>query len=223
MSTTAIEPGSSELIEVWDIPHSAEYHRQGRPGTRPELYLHYRAAVQLRRARQRLNQFSTPARKCDLLVWDGFRSQEAQQSIFEEYKACLVTQQNLSSTEAHEAALTFVSNPSSAFPHGTGGTVDVTLTINSEPANMGTDFDEFTDRAHRDWYLHNPPLDEQAWEAHRNRLLLNRVMRSAGFIGLEDEWWHFEWGTKRWAKTLKRDVLLASTFSYPTEATDPAA
>lgn len=222
MSTTAVEPGSSELIEVWDIPHSAEYHHQGRPGTRPELYLHYRVAAQLRRARQRLKEFCTRGRNYDLLVWDGFRSQEAQQSIFEEYKASLMTAHQLNSTDAHNAALTFVSDPSSVFPHGTGGTVDLTLTINSEPANMGTGFDEFTDQAHRDWYLHNPPVDQQAWEAHRNRILLNRAMRSAGFIGLEDEWWHFEWGTQRWAKSLERDVLLASTLSYP-QVTEPAA
>jgi D-alanyl-D-alanine dipeptidase len=50
---------------------------------------------------------------------------------------------------------------------------------------MPTPFDDFTDKAHRD-YTQLPP------EALKNRALLEQVMTRHGFVGLPTEWWHFD-------------------------------
>jgi D-alanyl-D-alanine dipeptidase len=50
---------------------------------------------------------------------------------------------------------------------------------------MPTEFDEFTEKAHRKFM--DLPL-----EAIENRELLEKVMEMHGFIGLDSEWWHFD-------------------------------
>jgi D-alanyl-D-alanine dipeptidase len=56
---------------------------------------------------------------------------------------------------------------------------------NGKELDMGTGFDSFTDRAHRD-YSDLPP------SVLANRYLLEQVMSAQGFIGLPTEWWHFD-------------------------------
>lgn len=221
--STPVQSFSFPLIRVRGIPHAAEYYRTGRPGARRELYLHHATDTRLRVAQARLKQLSTTTRKYGLLVWDGYRSREVQQGIFHEYVAHLMNEHGLHLAEAQNAALTYVSDPDSVFPHGTGGTVDLTLTINGDAAEMGTGFDDFSERSHRDWFLTNPPADEESWEAHRNRVLLHHAMTGAGFVGLHDEWWHFEWGTARWAITTGREPVLTTTLVYPIFEEEPAA
>lgn len=91
----------------------------------------------------------------------------------------------------------FVSEPESdprfPPPHLTGGTVDLTLTWRSVPLSLGTAFDDFTDDARTDRF-------EDAPGAVRDlRRLLVHAMSRAGFVVLDLEWWHFEYGTRRWA------------------------
>jgi zinc D-Ala-D-Ala dipeptidase len=78
-------------------------------------------------------------------------------------------------------------------PHSTGGTVDCTLTIDGIPLALGTDFDDFSDLAwaHACEGSHTPDREL--------RRLLYWTMRAAGFVVLHCEWWHFEYGTRRWA------------------------
>jgi zinc D-Ala-D-Ala dipeptidase len=78
-------------------------------------------------------------------------------------------------------------------PHLTGGTVDLSLTFDGTPLALGTGFDDFTDAARSDSWESTPGPDREL------RRMLYWRMRDADFVLLDCEWWHFEFGTRRWA------------------------
>lgn len=184
------------------------YFRDGLPGAHRECRLAAEAAKRLGSARRHLAKLSRVGRKYGLLVWDGHRTVETQRAIFDEYAGKLVIERSVDPFESVRLAGVYVSSPDSVFPHGTGGAVDLTLTVNGEPAPMGTAFDEFVTRAASDWYFANPPKDRYCRRALVNRALLHFVMTAAGFVAHPEEWWHFEWGTERWAATTGGAVVL---------------
>jgi len=85
------------------------------------------------------------------------------------------------------------SDPTRPPAHLTGGAVDLTLTWRGAPLALGTGFDDFTPAAHA---LAEEPRPGPVRDLRR---LLTAAMRSEGFVVLDLEWWHFEWGTRRWA------------------------
>ncbi|MDH4309919.1 MAG: D-alanyl-D-alanine dipeptidase [Acidimicrobiia bacterium] len=78
-------------------------------------------------------------------------------------------------------------------PHLTGGTVDLTLSYEGRSLALGTGFDAFTPEAAATAFEDSPGMVRDL------RRLLYWSMRSAGFVVLNQEWWHFEYGTRRWA------------------------
>lgn len=86
-----------------------------------------------------------------------------------------------------------VAEPSTPPPHLTGGTVDLTLTLDGVPLALGTGFDDFTDRASA------AALEPEPGPSRELRRVLYRSLRDVGFVVLHCEWWHFEFGTRRWA------------------------
>ena len=68
--------------------------------------------------------------------------------------------------------------------HTRGSTVDLTLTRNGTPVDMGTGFDWMMDLSH-----HGADGLTEAQQA--NRALLRGVMCWAGFRPIESEWWHY--------------------------------
>lgn len=92
-------------------------------------------------------------------------------------------------------------DPARPPPHSTGAAVDLTL-LN---ADMGSPFDEPTERS---WPRHfEHATDASGREAHANRMLLLRVMSEAGFVQHPQEWWHFSYGDRAWAR--ERDLETA--------------
>lgn len=80
----------------------------------------------------------------------------------------------------------YVANPATGSRHNRGAAVDVTLVdADGRPLPMPSDFDEFTERAHRTY-------EGGTIEARRNRDLLIEAMERHGFKGLQSEWWHFD-------------------------------
>lgn len=77
----------------------------------------------------------------------------------------------------------YVANPARGGMHNYGAAVDVTMvdTLSGEEADMGSEFDNFSDRA---WVGsgHDTPA----------RLLLIGAMREAGLRVYRREWWHYE-------------------------------
>jgi D-alanyl-D-alanine dipeptidase len=78
-------------------------------------------------------------------------------------------------------------------PHSTGGTVDLTLTFEGSALALGTAFDEFSPDAHARAFEDQPGLNCDL------RRMLYWSMSHEGFVGIRTEWWHFEFGTVRWA------------------------
>lgn len=92
-------------------------------------------------------------------------------------------------------------DPASPPAHLTGGTVDVTLTWRGAPLALGTAFDEFTPAAAATWF------EERPGRVRELRRLLFGVMSGEGFAVDAQEWWHFEYGTVRWAAVCGEPVL----------------
>lgn len=80
----------------------------------------------------------------------------------------------------------YVADPQEGSKHNRGAAVDVSLaTARGAALEMGTDHDDFSERAHRDF------ADLPA-EAIQHRKALEQVMKNEGFLPLATEWWHFD-------------------------------
>lgn len=104
-----------------------------------------------------------------LKIWDGFRPVSAQ---FKLWEVCPDSR--------------YVANPEKGFSnHNRGNAVDVTL-VDSEGKElpMPTDFDDFTEKADRDY-------SDCSEEAANNAQLLEILMEKHGFSGYYKEWWHY--------------------------------
>lgn len=104
-----------------------------------------------------------------LLIWDAFRPVSAQ---FKLWEIC--------------PDPAYVANPEKGYSsHSRGSTVDITLvTLDGDPVEMPTDFDDFTAMADRDY-------SDVSEEAAANAGLLEEAMTSAGFKPYSAEWWHY--------------------------------
>lgn len=106
------------------------------------------------------------AQNLRLVFWDGYRTPAAQAKL-----------------RAVQSDPQYVSDDSN---HCRGIAVDVTLAnAQGEYLDMGTDFDEFTERAHAE--------SSDISELERtNRHILRQAMESVGFIQWPFEWWHYD-------------------------------
>ncbi len=82
--------------------------------------------------------------------------------------------------------------PTAPPPHLTGGAVDLTFTIDDVPLAPESGFDDITSAASANF------LEDTPGDARDFRRFLYWTMRSQDFIVFEHEWWHFEFGTRRW-------------------------
>lgn len=81
----------------------------------------------------------------------------------------------------------YVADPRIGSRHNRGYAVDLTLVdLDGNEVAMPTEFDDFTERAHRD------SLAASA-EAIGHREILETVMVRRGFIPFPTEWWHFDY------------------------------
>ncbi|MEI7992579.1 MAG: M15 family metallopeptidase [Actinomycetota bacterium] len=127
-------------------------------------------------------------------------------AIFDAWRP-LTLQAELYDAAYHEPGLPdgFVAEPTPDVtappPHLTGGTVDLTLTLDGTPLALGTGFDDFTAAAFTE------SLEQVPGSSRELRRLLYHAMRGAGFVVLHCEWWHFEFGTRRWAAITGNEPL----------------
>ncbi len=120
------------------------------------------------------------------------------------------TEPSLSDAARRERVFSFWAppseNPATPPPHSTGAAVDLTLVDErGRVVNMGSPFDEPTERSYPEHFA--GAVDDQGREAHANRQLLASVMREAGFVRHPNEWWHFSYGDRAWAR--ENDLELA--------------
>jgi D-alanyl-D-alanine dipeptidase len=86
-------------------------------------------------------------------------------------------------------------------PHLSGGAVDLTLTHDGVALAPGTGFDDMTPLAGASALEDVPGPDREM------RRLLFWSMRNAGFVVFNGEWWHFEYGTRRWGAITGRQPI----------------
>ena len=81
----------------------------------------------------------------------------------------------------------YVANPKRGSKHNRGCAVDLTLhdLQTGKLVEMPTEFDDFSEKAHRDY------MGASA-AAISNRARLVRYLEAEGFVGLYNEWWHFD-------------------------------
>lgn len=170
---TAAARATSRVIAV----HA--YAATGWPHTTDAVYVRSSVADRLHRVATSLPE------GFGLGVFDGWRSLELQQALFDD--AYAVPGLPPGFVAAANA------DPHAPPPHLTGATVDLTLTFDRRPLALGTHFDDFTDAAHAD------SLEQSAGIARDLRRLLFHAMRTEDFVVLDCEWWHFEHGTRYWA------------------------
>ncbi|MBK8913254.1 MAG: M15 family metallopeptidase [Phycisphaerales bacterium] len=104
-----------------------------------------------------------------LVVWDAYRPLSVQRRMW----------------EAHPDER-FIAPPTRGSRHNRGASVDVALAGGDGGLlEMPTDFDEFSPRAHSAY-----EGCSAAARVHRDRL--RAAMTAAGFVGIQDEWWHFD-------------------------------
>lgn len=138
-------------------------------------------------------------------VYDAYRPIEVQQRLWNYYRNCIkIKEPGLTDEELDRRTGFFVSKPSfdenRPSLHNTGGAVDLTImTKDGYALNMGTLFDDFTDRAWTNHFEDNYEKAEHNTEVRDNRRLLYDVMTHVGFTNLPSEWWHYDYGTKFWA------------------------
>ncbi len=120
-----------------------------------------------------------------LAVFDAWRSLELQSELYN------AAYENPALPEGYVAPP--CSDPSTPPPHLTGGAVDLTLTFDGIPIAPKCGFDEMSAAAAID-HLEDDPCPSRVL-----RRVLFRAMADQGFVVYRDEWWHFEYGTRRWA------------------------
>lgn len=109
--------------------------------------------------------------------------------VYDAYRPWHVTKMFYDATP--DAQKNFVADPAKGSKHNRGTAIDVGLYYLStgELADMGSGYDEFSERAF--------PCYEGGTTASRwRRKLLERYMNRAGFTVFEDEWWHFDYRPK---------------------------
>lgn len=133
-------------------------------------------------------------------IFDAWRPFSVQKWLYTSYRKILEERYSGLPPEQLETVIrNFVfpptENPLTPPVHTTGGAVDLTIVDETgSELNMGSAFDDFTDRAHTDYFEPHP--SENVAE---NRRMLYHIMTSCGFTNLPSEWWHFDFGTAFWA------------------------
>lgn len=107
-------------------------------------------------------------------------------TIFDAYRPWRVTKQLWDATPAGPKK-NYVANPKRGSKHNRGCAVDLSLhdLRTGQLVEMPSEFDDFSEKAHRDFAGASPT-------AIANRARLQRYLDAEGFVGLSNEWWHFD-------------------------------
>jgi zinc D-Ala-D-Ala dipeptidase len=107
-------------------------------------------------------------------------------TIFDAYRPWRVTKKLWDATPRGPKK-NYVANPKKGSKHNRGCAVDLSLhdLKTGTLVEMPSGFDDFSEKAHRD-YMGAGEI------ANANRSRLQSYMEAEGFVGLSNEWWHFD-------------------------------
>lgn len=184
-------------LSEYDFILEPVYFNQGLSDN-SKIYLRKSVADKLQKIQKQLKIYK-------FKIWDGFRSRKVQDAIYNKYwnelkeKNPEWNEQKLK-TEVGKF-VTDAKNMNRIPPHSTGGAVDLTLVDESgKELNMGTSFDYFGPEA-SSFYFESNNLNIEAKE---NQKILRNALMFEDFCIDKDEWWHFDFGTQKWAFELDR-------------------
>ena len=195
----------------------SQYYKQGVPGSLKDCYAREGVIEKLKIA-QSLLPYGLKFK-----IYDAYRPICVQQRLWNFYRNQIkIKEPNLTEAELDKKTGFFVSKPSfdesNPSLHNTGGAIDLTLiTDNGYALNMGTLFDDFTERA---WTNHFEEYTDCEEVKHNRRILYN-AMINAGFTNLPSEWWHYDYGTKFWAYFNNEDALYKGILEHNLPNTFP--
>jgi D-alanyl-D-alanine dipeptidase len=203
-----IEECGEPLVPMNTMPevliNHPEYYIQGLSGSLPVCYARLSVFKKILEAAEFL------PKGYKFVVLDAWRPIEVQQSLFDKFKIIVRERHPEIKDEDKITEMTtqFVALPSlddkKPSPHNTGGAVDLTIADeNGIWLDMGTYFDEMTDRTRTRYYEEKLEsgdyLSEREIRITKNRRLLYHIMTKAGFTNYTDEWWHYDFGDQLWA------------------------
>lgn len=107
-------------------------------------------------------------------------------TIFDAYRPWRVTKQLWDATPPSQRD--YVANPKRGSRHNRGCAIDLSLHAleTGVLVEMPSTFDDYSVRAHRNFMA-------ASQTAIANRARLERYMEAEGFIGMSNEWWHFDY------------------------------
>lgn len=130
-------------------------------------------------------------------VWDCQRPRAVQLAMIASFRRRLKLQYpKASAARVEQMVYRFAAKPllrvTRLDTHRHGGAVDLTIVDRrGHELYMGTDHDDLTERAATSYYETKVRFTAPEAEARRNRRLLAKVMRRAGFENFAPEWWHW--------------------------------
>ena len=163
------------------------YWHEGFAAAQPDTWLRVGVAERLYRAADSLQP------RFGFAIFDAWRPLELQRELYDMAYA----DPGLPAGVVSEPS----SDPERPPPHLTGGTVDVTLTFDGVPLELGTSFDASVSDASTDAFEQTPG------RVRGLRRYLYWTLHQAGFIVIDCEWWHFEHGTRRWGALTDHEKL----------------
>lgn len=189
-----------------DIKIRPVYFEQGIEGAIAECYVRKSVADRLEEALSYLEQGTT------FLVYDAWRPLQVQESLYSAYKQQIREEHpQWGEMQINIETRKFVSLPSYDLSrpsvHNTGGAIDLTICdVNTgQELPMGTDFDDFTERAYTASFEKHTTLSEK--EICENRRRLYWAMIKSGFSNLPTEWWHYDYGDAFWGYYTKQSAF----------------
>lgn len=148
-------------------------------------------------------------------IFDAWRPYEVQLGLFDNYRKEIINHATVTMTDEEliKKVCEFVSFPDKSkqvsYVHSTGGAVDITiLDSNGNKLNMGTSFDDFSEKSYTAWYEQNKS-DELI---RNNRRLLHNVLCECGFTNYPAEWWHYDFGDSFWAFYTQKEAIYSSKY-----------
>lgn len=150
-----------------------------------------------------------------LKIFDAWRPFALQKELYEKYSKQIIKDfelENCTNEQIQAVVRRFVSDPigNRQVPpvHTTGGAVDLTIVDeNGKELDMGSGFDEFSDRTYTVFYE-----SEKNQEVKNNRRMLYHSMIEAGFTNLPSEWWHFDYGDRFWGYYTNKPAIYEGVF-----------
>ena len=154
------------------------------------------------------------------IIWDIYRPRSVQATLFNWMKKEIQKKHpSLNEQEIQEETKKYMSAPSAIGdqycpPHLSGGAVDLTLydLSTGKELDMGTPFDDCTERAHRDYFNLILESSDEEKRILERRKVLRDAMENAGFTSYQYEWWHFDIGNIFWSRATHSPAVFGPLF-----------